>query len=133
MRSVPNRCPICSHHEIVVSRIECPHCQSTVTGSFQLPRLNRLTSDQLLFVEIFMLHEGKINRVEQEMGLSYAAVRTRLEEVIQALGGQSPSEEQPPSLPTAASSDPGRRKEILARVSAGELSATEAAALLRGD
>ena len=80
-----------------------------------------------------MLHEGKINRVEQEMGLSYAAVRTRLEEVIQALGGQSPSEEQPPSLPTAAYSDPGRRKEILARVSAGELSATEAAALLRGD
>ncbi len=133
MRPVPARCPICAHPEITVTRFECPHCASTVDGRFGLTRFNRLTTDQLHFAEIFLLNEGKINRVEQEMGLSYAAVRGRLEEVIQALGGQlsaaTPGADQPAEADTPATAE--KRREILARVSAGDLSAAEAATLLQ--
>lgn len=141
MQPVPHRCPICRRSEIVVTEVECPQCQSQIKGHFALHRLNRLTADQLQFVEIFLLNEGKINRVEQEMGLSYAAVRTRLQEIVTALGGSTATEEVTieenvrPASPTGRSGQVPSidRKTLLARVSAGELSAAEAVALLGGE
>jgi hypothetical protein len=49
-------------------------------------RLFQLTPEQLHFVELFLRCEGKINRVQEELGLSYPTVRSRLEEIIRALG-----------------------------------------------
>lgn len=137
MHPIPNRCPICHQSEIIVTQLDCPQCQSKISGQFSLHRLHRLTADQLQFVEIFLLNEGKINRVEQEMGLSYAAVRARLQEIVEALGGSpatgpivqtvSKPSQQPDPQP-----DTEDRKAILAKVSSGEISASDAASLLSG-
>jgi hypothetical protein len=94
-------------------------------GHFNLGRLYHLNREQLEFVEIFIRCEGKITRVEQEMGMSYPAVRARLNDVIRALGyevGETDREEL---------SDDERRA-ILGEVAAGEISAEEAVELLRG-
>jgi len=37
-------------------------------------------------VELFVRLEGKLNRLQEELGLSYPAVRNRLHEVIRAMG-----------------------------------------------
>ncbi|MDJ0751942.1 MAG: DUF2089 domain-containing protein [Ardenticatenaceae bacterium] len=137
MHPVPNRCPICQQSEIIVTQLDCPKCQSKISGQFSLHRLHRLTADQLQFVEIFLLNEGKINRVEQEMGLSYAAVRARLQEIVETLGGSptaSPSRQtvnEPVNQPDPQL-DAENRKAILAKVSSGEISAADAVSLLSG-
>jgi hypothetical protein len=124
MNPVIGKCPICSEN-LEVTRLHCRNCDTELNGHFALGRLYHLSPDQLAFVEIFISCEGKINRVEQEMGLSYPAVRARLNEVIRALGfevgeaGKEPISEE-------------ERKEILAQVSSGELSAESAIELLRG-
>jgi len=89
-----------------------------------LGRLYQLSPEQLNFVEIFIRCEGKINRVEQEIGLSYPAVRSRLTEVIEALGFEVGETEPEISEDT--------RRAVLSELSDGKLSAEEALEILRG-
>ena len=85
MNPVIGQCPICGNH-LHVTRLQCRNCDTTIDGHFTLGRLYQLSPEQLEFVETFLRCEGKINRVEQEIGLSYPAVRARLNDVIRALG-----------------------------------------------
>ena len=123
MNPVIGQCPICQE-PLHVTRLQCRSCDTTVEGHFTLGKFYHLSPQQLKFVEIFVSCEGKIKRVEQEIGLSYPAVRARLNEVIRALGYEvgEPEKEQITDE---------ERQEILNQLSAGELSADEAVALLR--
>jgi hypothetical protein len=125
MNPVIGQCPICND-TLHVTRLHCRNCDTALEGHFSLGRLYQLAPEQLSFVELFMRCEGKINRVEQELGLSYPAVRARLTEVIEAMGyevGDSGKE--------MLSEE--KRRQILDDVNAGHLSADEALRLLRGE
>lgn len=127
MNPVIGQCPICGNN-LHVTRLNCRNCDTTIDGHFTLGRLYQLTPEQLDFVEIFLRCEGKINRVEQEIGLSYPAVRARLTDVIRALGyevGESTSAGRAISEET--------RRDILNELQSGNLSAEEALEMLRGD
>jgi hypothetical protein len=125
MNPVIGQCPIC-HQTLHVTRLHCRNCDTSVEGHFSLGRLYQLSGQQLDFVETFIRCEGKINRVEQEIGLSYPAVRARLTEVIRAMGYEvGPSEPEPVSEET--------RREVLSDLSSGNLSAEEALQILRGE
>ena len=124
MNPVIGLCPICGE-SLAVTRLHCRNCDTSVEGQFALGRLYQLSAQQLAFVETFIRCEGKINRVEQEMGLSYPAVRARLTEVIRALGYEvGDGDEGGVSEET--------RREVLSRLSAGQIDANEALELLQG-
>lgn len=124
MNPVIGQCPVCGE-ALAVTKLHCRQCDTTIEGHFALGRLYHLGSEQLRFVETFLKCEGKINRVEQEMGLSYPAVRSRLTEVIRALGYDVAETK------SGGVSEETRTK-ILAELSEGKLSADEAVELLRG-
>ncbi|MDX1664573.1 MAG: DUF2089 domain-containing protein [Candidatus Promineifilaceae bacterium] len=124
MNPVVGLCPICGHN-LSVTRLHCRSCDSALEGHFTLGRLYHLNKEQLAFVETFIRCEGKITRVEQEMGLSYPAVRSRLNDVIRALGYEV-GETQKETV-----SDEERRA-ILADVASGRLTTEEAVDLLSG-
>ena len=123
MNPVIGQCPICGE-PLGVTRLHCRNCDTTIEGHFTLGRLYHLSPRQLQFVEIFIKCEGKINRVGQEIGLSYPAVRSRLNDVIRALGYEVGEQEKP-------SISDEERQEILNKLSDGSLSADEAVDLLR--
>ena len=79
------RCPVCQN-ELVVSRLHCPSCDTVVEGRFTAGHFANLTQEQLNFIVTFVRCEGKINRMEDELKLSYPTIRNRLHEVIRALG-----------------------------------------------
>jgi hypothetical protein len=89
-----------------------------------LGRLYQLTPAQLDFVETFIRCEGKITRVEQELGISYPTVRSRLHDVIRALGYEV-GEDEPPR-------DDARRQAILKDLAEGRISSEQAVKLLQG-
>ena len=124
MNPVIGQCPICND-TLHVTRLNCRNCDTNIEGHFALGRLYQLSPEQLSFVEIFLKCEGKINRVEQEIGLSYPAVRSRLTEVIKAMGYEVGPPEQEVTEET--------RREVLADLSSGKLSAEEALEILRGE
>jgi len=118
---VIGRCPVCN--EILeVAQLHCRQCDTLIEGHFALGHFYRLTSEQLSFAETFIRCEGKINRVEEELGVSYPTVRNRLNEVIRALGYEVRDE-------STLSAE--QRKAILERLSAGEITSQEAVKLLR--
>lgn len=124
MNPVIGLCPICRSN-LEVTQLHCRHCDTTLEGHFALGRLYHLNKEQLAFVEMFIRCEGKITRVEQEMGMSYPAVRSRLNDVIRALGyevGETDKDDV---------SEESRRS-ILQDVAQGQLTAEEAVELLRG-
>ncbi len=123
MYPVPGQCPVCGE-EMTVTRVYCRHCDTVVEGHFSLGKFHRLTPEQLQFAEIFIRNEGKITRVEEEMGLSYPAVRARLHDLIRALGYEVG--------PEPAAIGPEERQAILDELAQGKISAEEALELLRG-
>ncbi len=123
MYPVPGRCPVCGE-ETTVTRVYCRQCDTAVEGRFSLGKFHRLTPEQLQFAETFIRCEGKITRVEEEMGLSYPTVRARLHDLIRAMGYEVGTE------PVGVS--PEERRGILQELAQGKVSAEEALALLQG-
>jgi len=122
MYNAPTECPVC-HDNLLITRLVCPNCGTAVEGRFSLGRLFELTPEQRRFVEIFIRCEGKISRVEKELDLSYPTVRSRLEEVIQAMGYEVRSE-------TAVSAQ--RNEDILERLARHEISSDDALEMMKG-
>jgi hypothetical protein len=119
------RCPVCQN-ELVVSRLHCPSCDTVVEGRFTAGHFANLTQEQLHFIVTFVRCEGKINRMEDELNLSYPTIRNRLHEVIRALGFE-PGKDETPEITT------DQRNRILEDLNAGKISAAEATRLLRGE
>jgi len=121
MYPVPTECPVC-HDDLLVTRLVCRNCGTVLEGRFEMGRLFQLTPEQLHFVEVFLRSEGKLNRVQRELGLSYPTVRSRLEDVIRALGYEVRQERK---------LDDSHRQEILERLARREISSEEALSLLQ--
>ncbi|HEU0115135.1 MAG TPA: DUF2089 domain-containing protein [Thermomicrobiales bacterium] len=119
----PGTCPICGAATIV-TRVDCPVCETRIEGRFGLGRFGRLTPEQLGFVEVFVKNRGIIKDVEAELGISYPTVRARLDDALQAMGYAVPDESRP-NAPAA----PDRRR-VLEDLRDGRMSAEEAARLL---
>lgn len=118
---VGTRCPVCGE-AMHIARLECDTCGSALEGHFTLGRLQRLTREQLQFVEVFIKCRGKIKDVEEELGVSYPTVVARLNEVVQAMGFEVRAEDGEIAA---------RRQQILDDLAAGRITAAEAAARLR--
>jgi hypothetical protein len=119
---VIGRCPVCNDI-LEVTRLHCRHCDTSIEGHFSLGRFYQLTPEQLAFAETFIRCEGRINKVEEELGISYPTVRNRLNELIRALGYEVREE-------TGLSTE--QRKAILEQLASGQITSEEAIKLLKG-
>jgi len=128
MKTLIGKCPICGEN-LTVTRLHCRNCDTTIEGQFSLGVLEMLSPEQLLFVETFVRCEGKLNRMEKETGLSYPTLRSRLTELIRAMGFEVGQEE--PAPPVSGVTD-GERRAILEDLAAGRLSTEQAVKSLQG-
>jgi hypothetical protein len=127
MPDVIGRCPFCGD-ELQVTRLQCPSCHTAIEGSFNLGRFQRLSPEQLAFLEVFIKNRGIIRNVESELGLSYPTVRNRLDDLLRALGFEVRDDAE---AAREASDDAERRREVLERLRSGEITAEQAVKQLR--
>lgn len=125
MPEVTGRCPMCEA-ELVVTHLRCQECGTGLEGVFHLNKFDRLGRDQLRFVDVFVKNRGVIRDVERELGISYPTVRSRLDEVIRALGYDAEQPAEPAGV------TPDQRRAVLDRLAAGEINAEEAVRQLQG-
>jgi hypothetical protein len=111
---------------LTVTRLHCPSCDTSIEGQFTGGPFAHLTAEHLDFIVTFVRCEGKINRMEQELSLSYPTIRNRLHEVIRALGFE-PGKDEPIEI------SPERRSTVLEDLELGKISPDEAMRLLRGE
>jgi hypothetical protein len=127
MNPLLTKCPVCSA-ELFVTRLHCPNCDTVIEGSFSStsgPFVN-LTAEQVQFIFTFVRCEGRFNRMEEEMKLSYPTIRNRLYEVIRALGFEPGKEEAVVRL----TQDDRRR--ILEELEQGKINPEQARRMLQG-
>ena len=124
MYSVIQECPICKA-EMAVTKLYCRNCDTSVEGHFTLGRFHSLAAEQITFAETFIRCEGKINRVGEELNISYPTVRARLHDLIRAMGYEVREDDPPVSKGVD-------RQAVLADLSNGLITAEEAARKLAG-
>lgn len=125
MRPAPTRCPICQS-EMEVVRLHCSSCDTSMEGHFALGQFSNLSQEQMEFVFTFVRCEGKINRMEAELSLSYPTIRNRLHEVIRTLGYE-PGRDETPEV------DDQTRSSVIADLESGKITADQAMRILRGE
>lgn len=121
MNQMLNQCPVCNS-ELMVTRLFCLQCNTTIEGHFH-PESNPfapLTPEQMQFLLTYIRCEGRFNRMEEEMGLSYPTLRNRFNEILRALGFE-PGREEVPARLTAED-----RMRILDELAEGLISSEEA-------
>lgn len=126
MRKLLEQCPACSG-ELVVTQQTCRSCGTMVVGEFTPNIFSRLTPENLHFLELFVKNKGNVKEMEREIGMSYWTIRNRLSEIVEALGFENKDVE--PAADEAALSQ--SRKEILGKISSGEIDVAEGAKLLK--
>ncbi len=119
MHPLITRDPV-SGSELIVTRLESPQSGIVIEGQFSLGWIGRLTREQLDFVELLVKNRGNIQKLAQDLDIAYNTARSRLDEIVTALGG--------------APEGDGRadRRMVLDRLAAKEISVEEAMRLLKG-
>ena len=121
MNQILNQCPVCKS-ELVVTRLFCLNCNTTIEGHFH-PETNPfapLSPEQMQFLLTYIRCEGRFNRMEEELNLSYPTLRNRFNEILRSLGFEPGREETPVRL-TAED-----RMRILDELAEGRISSEEA-------
>ncbi|MDI3256780.1 MAG: DUF2089 domain-containing protein [Kyrpidia sp.] len=116
MKGWLSRCPACAG-PLAIAEFVCEECGTMVRGRFTPAPWMRLQPDQWEFVLRFLKARGNLREMERELGISYPTVRSRLEQILRAMGLEEGTEDV---------WEPERPAEILRAVETGELSVDEA-------
>ncbi len=123
VKNVIGQCPICES-DLVVTKLKCNHCNTEISGEFQLSKFNYLSKEHLYFIEVFIKNRGNIKQIEKELKISYPTVKRNLDEVIQSLGYQVTNDDH---------SKESNKEEIFRKLERKEITALEAAKLLKNE
>ena len=110
-------CPVCGH-EMLVTRLACPECESQLEGRLALPALARLPRELQDVAVVFLGCRGNFREVERELGISYPTVSKKLDAINLFLRAMGADEDSP-------------KARILRQVDAGELGVKDAVELLK--
>ncbi|MCU9813555.1 DUF2089 domain-containing protein [Paraclostridium sp. AKS81] len=84
MYKVITNCPVCDK-EMKIMKLKCNHCNTIIENEFSFTKFNKLSKEQLNFIEVFLACRGNIKDVEKHLGISYPTVRGKLDEINNAL------------------------------------------------
>jgi hypothetical protein len=119
MHPIITRDPV-SGNELIVTRLESPQSGIVIEGQFSLGWIGRLTREQLDFVELLVKNRGNIQKLAQDLDIAYNTARSRLDEIVTALGGAPEGDGR------------ANRRIVLDRLAAKEISVEEAMQMLKG-
>lgn len=121
-KKVMGKCPVCND-DLVVSKLTCKSCNSTIEGNFSLCSFCKLSEEQKDFINLFVKSKGNIKEIEKEMGISYPTVRGKLENIIETLNMIDADDKVDKKKKV-------NKREVLHSLSAGKISTEEAIKLL---
>ena len=124
MYKAPGNCPVCGNG-FKITQLSCKECGSELSGEYEHCKFCSLPEQDLNFIEVFIKNRGSIKDVEKELGISYPTVRSKLDNIIIALGFNVD--------PKPEKKSKEERVQILDRLEKGEISIQEATELLKNN
>lgn len=83
-KNIIGYCPICKE-KLIVKTLKCNHCDTEITGEFELNPFDYLSKDQLDFALVFIKNQGNIKSIEKDLGISYPTVKKNIDELCNSL------------------------------------------------
>lgn len=125
------RCPACQG-PLLPTRLHCAACELALTGKFPTNEFAALGDDDLHFLRIFVLTEGRIRDMESALGVSYPTIKSRMTHLKATLAEHAQVATPPvaPESPAAPAAESSALK-ILQDLQASRLSFEEAMAHLK--
>ncbi len=123
MSKIITQCPSCKSTALSVIKIECNNCHTKFEGDFTIPKLLKLTDDELQFVIDFVKYSGSLKSMAQQHGISYPTLRNKLNHLIEAL-------EKLEAVHQKKQSGNMDKQHILELLENGKITAAEAAKML---
>ena len=90
-------CPACGE-EMYISTLKCKGCGIEIKGEFEKTSnlgtsnidglSNSVSCDDLDFIKVFLKYEGNISKLQEELGIGYFAIKSKLKEVNIKLGNE---------------------------------------------
>lgn len=110
-------CPFCKE-KLKIKKLECRKCGISFEGEFYTSPINALSEKQQSFIELFVLSSGSLKEMAEILGVTYPTVRTRLDEIIEALKKEMKEKED-------------YKKELLEKVEQGKIAPEKAAEIIK--
>jgi hypothetical protein len=115
----PSRYPLITRdpvtgEELTVTRLENRARGLVLEGEFSLGWLAKLSHDQLEFVGLFLRYRGNVQKMASELGVAYNTARSRLDAIVEALGGTG--ESGPVEVV-----EPPESEDVLSKLETGEI------------
>jgi len=107
---------------ITIERVRLAKSGLAIEGEFELPALARLSAEDQVFVMAFVKSNGSIKEMERFFGVSYPTIKSRL----QRLGQQLALVESLPLGREPVEEEDKKKKDIIALLESGEITAKEA-------
>ena len=83
-KNIIGYCPICKE-KLIVKTLKCNHCDTEITGEFELNPFDYLSKEQLDFALVFIKNQGNIKSIEKDLGISYPTVKKNIDELCNSL------------------------------------------------
>lgn len=74
-----------SGKSITVERVGLDNENVSIEGKFELPPLAKLSSDDQVFIAVFVKSHGSIKQMERHFGVSYPTIKSRLNRIAAQL------------------------------------------------
>jgi hypothetical protein len=116
-------CPACQGTMIPVT-LRCDACDINVSGRFGGNEFAGLGEEDLHFLRIFVLCEGRIREMESALGVSYPTIKARLAQLKETLAAGSAGEAKPLVAETSRTLTPSEA--VLQELEAGRLTFDQA-------
>ena len=114
------KCPACGG-TLNVTQLTCESCSLRMKGEFENCEFCKLSEENSDFLRSFIRNRGVIKDVEEDLGISYPTVRSRLDRLVAELGYGA--------VPVKSRDE--QRYDVLEAVKEGRISSKEAIAALR--
>ena len=124
MRKVLEKCPSCNG-KLAVTRMSCTACETVILSRYEPCLFCSLAPDSMHFLKVFIKNRGNVKDMERELKQSYWTIRTKINDLIEALGFEVPQVEE--EVKEAIKQG---RKEILEQLRQGKITAADATKLL---
>jgi len=124
LRKVLEQCPTCGS-PLKVTRMECDNCGTVVEAEYEPCPFCRLGPSDSLFLQIFIKARGNMKEVQRELGVSYSAARSKLDDLLDAMGYDA-------GLTKELGPNPSRQ-DVLRALAEGRITRAQAFRLLDGE
>ena len=117
MSKIITQCPSCSSVKLEVAKINCLECHTKFEGTFEIPDVLKLSTEELQFIFDFVKCSGSLKEMANKQQVSYPTLRNRLSGLIKAIENIEIKKE-------------GTKLKVLQLLEEGKISASDAASML---